>query len=44
MYNFWEHRSLKIWKVKTPKIWRDLGKFSTLNANISGTDEDVDNR
>jgi len=26
------------------KIRRDLGQLSTLSANISGTDEDIDKR
>ena len=31
-------------RAKTCKIWRDLGRLQTLEANISEMDEDIRNR
>jgi len=42
---FWAGRTPKKFQGrKTCKIWPDFGRLRSLAANISGTDEDIQNR
>ena len=41
---FWRALPHKIWGQKTCKIWPDSGRPQFLAANISGMDEDIQNR
>ena len=41
---FWWSLPKKFLGPKTCKIWPDFGRLRSLAANISGTDEDIQNR
>jgi len=40
----WALPPIKFGKAKTSKIWRNLRQLSTLTANISGRDYDINKR
>jgi len=42
--NFWGRTSKKFRGRKTCKIWLDFGRLQSSAANISETDEDIQNR
>ena len=42
--NFWGHTPKKFRGRKTCKIWPDFGRLRSSAANISETDEDIQNR
>jgi len=42
--NFWGHTPKKFQGPKTYKIWPDFGRLRSSAANISETDEDIQNR
>jgi len=42
--NFWGHTPKKFQGPKTCKIWPDFGRLQSSAANISETDEDIQNR
>ena len=42
--NFGGASPKKIYGPKTSKIWPDFGRLRSFAANISGTDEDIQNR
>ena len=42
--NFGVAHAKKFQGPKTCKIWPDFGRLRSLAANISGTDEDIQNR
>jgi len=42
--NFGGHTAKKFWGRKTCKIWPDFGRLRSSAANISETDEDIQNR
>jgi len=42
--NFWGHTPKKFQGPKTCKIWPDFGRLRSSAANISETDEDIQNR
>jgi len=42
--NFGGHTPKKFWGRKTCKIWLDFGRLRSSAANISETDEDIQNR
>ena len=42
--NFGEASPKNFYGPKTCKIWPDFGRLRSLAANISGTDEDIQNR
>ena len=44
VHNFGGCAPKKFWGQKTCKIWPDFGRLRSLAANISKTDEDIQNR
>jgi len=42
--NFWGHTPKKFQRPKTCKIWPNFGRLRSSAANISETDEDIQNR